>query len=261
MRLADLSSKHSTTATGILVLAAECDCPEEAASAMTLSNVLHTMRFHSCSHIRKLQSHILQLMSGHLKRRYKSGLASASGLSVTSVEVTSQQAGSIVLGTALDFPSNTTSYAALAASLETYFQTSPNAVFASDSTFASQYGPVTFSSFNSVGLHSTPAPLPQSGFAQIEGNVDLPSAAPELLNLGASLSPIEAGDMARIESNGYGTYIPVNGYEPPPPPPASPPPPPASPPPPGATIASTAATATATPTPTPTETSSAVGAC
>lgn len=179
---------------------------------------------------------------------------------MSSVVVTSRQAGSIVLGTALGFPTNSTSYAALAASLEDYFQTSPNAVFASDSTFASQYGPVTFSSFNSVGLNSTTAPLPQSGFAQNEGNADVPSAAPELLTLGASLSPIEAGDMARIESNGYGTYIPVNGYEPPPPP-ASPPPPPASPPPPGATTASNAATATATPTPTPTETSSAVGAC
>ena len=203
------------------------------------------------------------LKTGHLKRRYKSGLASASGLSVSSVVVTSQQAGSIVLGTTVDFPSNSTSYAALAASLEEYFQTSPDAVFASDSTFASQYGPVTFSSFNSVGLNFTTALLPQSNFAQIEGNVDVPSAAPELLTLGASLSPIEAGDMARIESNGYGTYIPVNGYEPPPPPPASPPPPPASPPPPGATTASTAATATATATatPTPTETSSAVGAC
>lgn len=180
---------------------------------------------------------------------------------MSSVVVTSRQAGSIVLGTALGFPTNSTSYAALAASLEDYFQTSPNAVFASDSTFASQYGTVTFSSFNSVGLNSTTAPLPQSGFAQNEGNADVPSAAPELLTLGASLSPIEAGDMARIESNGYGTYIPVNGYEPPPPPPASPPPPPASPPPPGATTASNAATATATPTPTPTETSSAVGAC
>ena len=259
MHLADLSSKHSTTATGILVLAAECDCPQEATSAMTLSNA-HIMRFHSCSHVCKLQSHISQLKSGHLKCRYMSGLASASGLSLSSVVVTSQQAGSIVLGTALDFPSNTTSYAALATTI--YFQTSPNAVFASDSTFASQYGPVVFSNFNSVGLNFTTALLPQSGFAQIEGNVDTPSAAPELLTLGASLSPIEAGDMARIESSSYGTYIPVNGYEPPPPPPTSPPPPPPSPPPPGTTTASTGtATATATPTPTPTATSSAVGAC
>ena len=226
---------------------------------MTLSNA-HIMRFHSCSHVCKLQSHISQLKSGHLKCRYMSGLASASGLSLSSVVVTSQQAGSIVLGTALDFPSNTTSYAALATTI--YFQTSPNAVFASDSTFASQYGPVVFSNFNSVGLNFTTALLPQSGFAQIEGNVDTPSAAPELLTLGASLSPIEAGDMARIESSSYGTYIPVNGYEPPPPPPTSPPPPPPSPPPPGTNTASTGtATATPTPTPTPTATSSAVGAC
>lgn len=228
---------------------------------MTLSN-LYTLRFRSSSHVCKLQSHNAQLTTGHLKRRYKSGLATASGLSLSSVVLTSQQAGSIVLGTALDFPSNSTAYAALAASLETYFQTSPNAVFASDSTFASQYGPVVFISFNSVGFNSTTALLPQSSFAQIEGNVDVPAAAAEMLTLGASLSPIEAGEMARIESSNYGTYIPVNGYEPPPPPPASPPPPPPSPPPPGTNTASSAtATANPTATATPTATSSAVGAC
>lgn len=180
---------------------------------------------------------------------------------MSNVLLTSQQAGSIVLGTVLNFPSNSSSYAALAASLEAYLQTSPNAVFDSDSTFASQYGPVTFSSFNSVGLQLVVPSLDQSDPAQVEGSVDSPFAAPELHTQSNDLSPIEAGDMARIEST-YGTYIPVDGYSPPPPP-SSPPPPPIPPPPPGATAtASTAATAAAaTPTPTPTAVSSAVGVC
>lgn len=171
--------------------------------------------------------------------------------------LTSQQAGSIVLGTSLVFPSNSSTYAALAASLEAYLQTNPDAAFASDSTFTSQYGPVVFSGFNSVGLDPNAPPLYQSDFAQVEGSVDTSPAAPELHIQGASLAPIEAGDMARIEST-YGTYIPVGGYSPPPPP-LSPPPPPFSPPPPGSTTATAAATTTATPT--PTATSSAVGAC
>ena len=183
--------------------------------------------------------------------RYKAGLASEAGLDVSSVVLTSQQAGSIILGTALDFPSNSTSYAALAATLEAFLETSPNAVFASDSTFASQYGSVTFSSFDSVGLDFSVLQLLQSDSAQLEGSIVAPSTAPGVYALSSTLSPIEAGDMARIESS-YGTYIPVNGYSPPPPPPS--PPPPGSPPPPPP-----ASTATATATPTPTATSSAVG--
>ena len=189
--------------------------------------------------------------------RYKAGLASEAGLDVANVVLTSQLAGSIILGTALDFPSNSTSYAALAATVEAFLGTSPNAVFASDSTFASQYGSVVFSSFNSVGLDLSVLRLLQSDPAQAESGTVAPSAAPGVYALSSTLSPIEAGDMARIESS-YGTYIPVNGYSPPPPPP-SPPPPESPPPPPPASTTTASSAATATATPTPTATSSAVG--
>ena len=77
-------------------------------------------------------------------------MAASAGLSASSTTVTSQQAGSIILGTSVAFPSNTSTTAGLAASLQAYLKASPMAAFASDTSFASDYGAVTFSGFQSV---------------------------------------------------------------------------------------------------------------
>ena len=191
--------------------------------------------------------------------RYRQCLANAAGLSLSSVRVTSQQAGSIMLGTTMTFPANTSQYSGLASSLRASLQSNPSSAFASDSSFLSQYGPVTFDALNSVGMQTGPfsslAPSAEPVYvAQIEGSTDNPAAAQEGPSADGVLHPIAAANLARIE--GYGTFIPVDGYSPPPPP-LSPPPPPISPPPLGATAAPTVIAAT--PTPTPTESSSSVG--
>ena len=200
----------------------------------------------------------LQTMQGCLDliHRYRTALAGAAGLSVASVVLTSQQAGSIVLGTALQFPSNSSAYRSIASYLQARMLSSSSAIFSSDSAFASDYGPVTFSGFDSVGESLTAPPVMRdSELAQTEGNIDGTSAASTSHTQGREIASVEAGDIASAE---YGTFIPVNGYSPPPPPPAS-----ASPPPRPGTTASTPATTAAatatTSTPSPTTASSAVG--
>lgn len=150
------------------------------------------------------------------------------------------------------FPANASLYAGLASSLQASLQTTPTSAFTSDSSFTSQYGPVTFDAFNSVGVASAETPVDAATAAQVESSLDSPTAAPGLASVGGTLRPAQAASLARIE--GYGTFIPVDGYSPPPPP-LAPPPPPIPPPPPGATAAPTVAT----PAPTPTGTSSSVG--
>lgn len=164
-----------------------------------------------------------------------------------------------MLGTSITFPANTSQYSGLASSLRAALQSNPSSAFASDSSFLSRYGPVTFDALNSVGMQtgtfSSLAPTVEPvHIAQIEDGIVSPAAAPEVQSAGDVLRPIAAANLARIE--GYGTFIPVDGYSPPPPP-LSPPPPPISPPPPGATAAPTVVAAT----PTPTASSSSVGDC
>lgn len=208
--------------------------------------------------------------------RYRQCLANTAGLSLSSVTVTTQQAGSLVLPTALAFPAPTPLYTTLASSMEASLRTNPPSAFTSDPSFASQYGPVTFQGFSFVGPGGTalsPGPPDAAGVegsldsSPSEGSLDSSPGAPGLQALGEVLRPIEAAKLARIE--GYGTFIPVNGYSPPPPPP-NPPSSPPSPPlslPPGATAAPTVTAtpgvaspgaATPTPTPAPAETSSSV---
>ena len=172
--------------------------------------------------------------------------------------VTSQQAGSIVLGTATAFPANTSLYSGLASTLEASLRSSPSSAFTSDTSFTSQYGPVAFGSFNLVGFSTFGMTAPSAKSARVphsEGSNDSRATASQLQTDADTLQPIAVASLARIEK--YGTYIPIDGYSPPPPP-LSPPPPPISPLPPGATAAPTV-TAT-TPTPTPTTSSSSVGA-
>lgn len=195
--------------------------------------------------------------------RYRQCLANTAGLSLSSVTVTSQQAGSLMLATAMIFPAANPPYPSPAPSLEASLRTNPASAFISDSSFASQYGPVTFDGFGLMGVGGGAAPTPAPpGAAEVEGSLDNPPDGPGLQALGEVLPPIEAARLARIE--GYGTFIPVTGYSPPPPSPPPPPQPPVAPPPPGATAAPTVAatqgvtTPTSTPTPTPTGTSSSV---
>ena len=196
-------------------------------------------------------AHIAQSQQQPVLCRYRQCLANAAGVSLSSVTVTSQQAGSIVLGTTVAFPAATPVYSSHASSLESSLHTNPQSAFTSDASFASQYGPVAFDSFSlQAGVATAAPPRASLGAAGIEGGADTPPAVspPPALDV---LRPIEAVSAARVHIE-YGTFIPVDGYSPPPPPPSFPPPP-------GATVAPTVA-ATLTPTPTPTTASSSVGA-
>lgn len=84
--------------------------------------------------------------------RYCAAVATSVGLHASSANVTSQRAGSVILGTTVTFPLNSSTTAGLAAYLQAYLKASPMAAFKSDGSFASDYGAVSFSSFTSVGI-------------------------------------------------------------------------------------------------------------
>lgn len=119
--------------------------------------------------------------------RYTAGIASTAGVNVSAVTITSQQAGSIVLGTLIGFPADSFTLSGFAASLQAHLMASPMAAFTSDSSFASDYGPVSFSRFNLVGRNDALHPIKSADAG------DNDQARPSVLHVTMSRSLMAVG--------------------------------------------------------------------